>query len=158
MLSCSIRVIFETEKLIVKIGQAVFDGDISAVHKKKVFQRFMMEIEGFQKTDKIQQISFIECPVFVALHPFQVPLLMMEDKIVWCHVHPVQQVIAFSDDGDALTPGKDSGKQRGNLYVLIFSKPVRDRHRVVNDKTWPVILLHFMVQEIFEVRKVIGAC
>jgi len=66
-------------------------------------------------------------------------------------VHQQQQLSRLVDDGGAVAPGEDGGKESCNLDILLLTKPVRDRNRVVRYKLRPIESCYLLIKGRFDI-------
>ena len=97
-----------------------FPAIIGILNKECVLQAAMLLVMLLQKGDEIKQVGDIESTVTKTLHPLQIPLLMIDDKIMWTIVHQCHQLPGFVDDRRSVAPCKTGCKKPGDLPVLLL--------------------------------------
>jgi hypothetical protein len=64
---------------------------------------------------------------------------MLQAKLMWRHVHSLQQFPAFIDDGGSIAPGEHGCEKSGYFNVLLSGELVRDTDGVACNKARLII-------------------
>ena len=104
-----------------------------------------------KKSDKIQQISCCEGAMPEGQKSFEVGGPVMKAKFVGTVIKQLHQLCRFVDNGFPVTPGEHCRKKSGDLDILLFLKPVRNRYRILFYKRRMIVFPGLFFQKGFEV-------
>jgi hypothetical protein len=76
---------------------------------------------------------------------------MLHHKLVWRVIHQLQQLTCLVDDRGAVAPREDCCKKARDLYVLLFSIPVRNGNRIVSNEGRLVEFMDLAIKEGFNI-------
>ena len=99
-----------------------------------------------QHVDEMQDIRCVESSVLEIKEFFKVRFLVLRDEGKRRIVHQLHQLMAFVDDGGAIAPGKNGGKETRDLDILFSGEAMRYGNRIFFDESSLVIVLQSLVQ------------
>ncbi len=76
----------------------------------------------FQKGHEIFGVHSVKRTVLKGFQYAEVGPGVMKDKLVRIVIHHLQELLALSDNRNALSPRKNGGKESRNFYILFFSE------------------------------------
>ena len=77
----------------------------------------------------------------------------MEAELLRVHIHLLHKFPRFVDDSSPVTPGKDGCEECGDFNVGFPVEHMRYAHGISRDKKLPAVLVHFLVKEFFQRRR-----
>ena len=113
---------------------------LGVARQKSVFERGVGGVPVPQEMHEIQQIGVAKRAVAEAQQALQIRILVLGDELVGRVVHQRQQLGAFADDGRALPPGQQRGKEAANLNVGPLGEAVGDLDGVGGDELGAVVV------------------
>ena len=107
----------------------------------------MMAVNVPQCIQKIDAIDSIKGAMDKGEELVQIPLICIQNKIMWATGHPRQELGGIIDDGGFLSPGQGGSQKGCNLNIGILAKLMGYLYGIGPYKVRGVIELGFFVQE-----------
>jgi hypothetical protein len=102
-----------------------------------------------QEVYEIKKVGSVEGAVCKMDERFQVGVFMVQDEIIRLVIHPIHQFFAVVDDGGAIAPREDCGKEPGYFPVLLQCEHMRYAHGVFFYKRGLVVQTQFFIEQLF---------